>query len=92
LAEFNFGLASPRNAKECGSQVSLTHEKGYVIMQALIEQGVIGDFRAPNILRFGFASLYVRYVDVWNAVVILKDIMTKNTWQELRFNQRKAVT
>jgi kynureninase len=92
LAEFNFGLASPRNAKERGSQVSLTHEKGYAIMQALIEKGVIGDFRAPNILRFGFASLYVRYVDVWNAVVILKDIMTKNTWQEPRFNQRKAVT
>jgi kynureninase len=92
LGAYKFGLASPRTAAERGSQVSLTHPSGYAIMQALIERGVIGDFRSPNILRFGFAPLYVRYVDVWNAVSVLKDIMTNNTWQQPRFAQRKAVT
>jgi kynureninase len=87
-----FGLATPRDAHVRGSQVCLTHPQGYAIMQALIERGVIGDFRAPNILRFGFAALYVRYVDVWNAMDALVDIMRSNTWQLERFQQRKAVT
>jgi kynureninase len=87
-----FGLATPRDSQSRGSQVSLTHPEGYAIMQALIERGVIGDFRAPNILRFGFAALYVRYVDVWNAIDVLADIMRTNGWQQERFQQRKAVT
>jgi kynureninase len=87
-----FDLVTPREALQRGSQVSLTHANGYAIMQCLIERGVIGDFRAPNILRFGFAALYVRYVDVWNAIDILVDIMRTNAWQADRFMQRKAVT
>lgn len=77
-AGYGFGIASPRNADDRGSQVSLTHANGYAIMQALIERGVIGDFRAPEILRFGFTPLYLRYVDVWDAVEILADIMTRD--------------
>jgi kynureninase len=91
-ADYNFGIASPRNADERGSQVSLTHENGYAIMQALIEQGVIGDFRAPEILRFGFTPLYLRYADIWDAVDILADIMANEIWQDPKYHVRAAVT
>ena len=65
---FGFALASPREAERRGSQVSLRHPEGYAIVQALIARGVIGDFRAPDILRFGFAPAYVRFADAWDAV------------------------
>ncbi len=87
-----FGLATPRDAAQRGSQVSLTHADGYAIMQALIARGVIGDYRAPNILRFGFAALYVSHADVWHAVATLKDIMATEAWKAPEFSQRKAVT
>ncbi len=87
-----FGLATPREEALRGSQVSLTHEEGYAIMQALIARGVIGDFRAPDILRFGMAALYVRFIDVWNAVAALKDVMATKAWAAPQFQQRKAVT
>lgn len=87
-----FGLASPRDAALRGSQVSLTHPEGYAIMQALIARGVIGDFRAPDVLRFGFAGLYVRYADVWDAVAAVKDIMATRAWNRPGFRARKAVT
>jgi kynureninase len=61
-------------------------------MQALIERGVIGDFRAPDILRFGFTPLYLRYVDVWDAVDILADIMANEVWQDPKYVVRAAVT
>lgn len=87
-----FGLASPREAAQRGSHVSLTHPEGYAIMQALIARGVIGDFRAPDILRFGFAALYVGFVDVWDAVARLKDVMATGAWAAPEFRSRKAVT
>ena len=87
-----FGLRSPRDATTRGSQVSLAHAEGYAIVQALIEAGVIPDFRAPDILRFGFAPLYVRYVDIWDAVAQLRAIMTTGRWREGRFQVRAAVT
>ena len=89
---YGFGIASPRNADNRGSQISLTHANGYAIMQALIERGVIGDFRAPEILRFGFTPLYLRYVDVWDAVDILADIMANEIWQDPKYHVRSAVT
>jgi kynureninase len=92
LAGLGFGLASPRDAAQRGSQVSLTHEHGYAIMQALISRGVIGDFRAPDILRFGFAGLYIRYADIWDAVAVLKDVMHIRAWDSPAFKSRKAVT
>jgi len=88
-----FTLASPRDPQQRGSQVSLAHHAdGYAIMQALIARGVIGDFRAPNILRFGFTPLYTRFVDVWDAVDRLADIMATGTWRDPAFAVRQAVT
>jgi kynureninase len=84
-------LASPPAAQR-GSQVSLIHPHGYAIMQALIARGVIGDFRAPDILRFGFTPLYTRYVDIWDAVAVLRDIMAEGSWDRPEFHARAAVT
>jgi kynureninase len=92
LSAFSFGLASPRDASQRGSQVALTHPEAYAIMQAMIARGVIGDFRAPDILRFGFASLYVGFADVWHTIAHLKAVMATNEWQAPQFMQRKAVT
>jgi kynureninase len=72
--------------------VALTHPEGYAIVQALIARGVIGDFRAPDILRFGFAGLYVRFVDIFDAVMHLKAVMDSREWDQPRFTTRKAVT
>lgn len=83
---------TPAEAAQRGSQVSFAHPHGYAIMQALIERGVIGDFRAPDVLRFGLAPLYLRYVDVWDAVAVLRDVMQGGVWQEERFAVRRAVT
>jgi len=87
-----FEIACPRDADQRGSQVALRHAEGYAIIQALIEQGVIGDFRAPDILRFGFAPLYTRYADIWDAVDRLAAITTGARWREERFQIRAAVT
>ncbi|MBC7994793.1 MAG: kynureninase [Rhizobacter sp.] len=86
-------LASPREASKRGSQVSFAHPSaGYPMMQALIARGVIGDFRAPDILRFGFTPLYTRFIDVWDAVEQLAQVLHSGEWREPRFNQRSAVT
>ena len=92
VGEQGFALASPRDAAIRGSQVSFHHENGYPIMQALIENGVIGDFRDPDILRFGFTPLYVSHEDVWRAAEVLERIMTQEIWCEARFSVRSAVT
>jgi kynureninase len=86
-------LVTPRDAAQRGSQVSFAHaDAGYPLMQALIERGVIGDFRAPDILRCGFTPLYTRYIDVWDAVEHLHQVLASGEWREARFNQRAAVT
>ncbi|MDC8758532.1 kynureninase [Janthinobacterium fluminis] len=68
-------LVTPRQHARRGSQVSFTHPHGYAVMQALIARGVVGDYREPAIMRFGFTPLYTRYADVWDAVDILRDIL-----------------
>jgi kynureninase len=76
-----------------GSQVSLARDEGaYAIVQALIERGVVGDFRAPDVLRFGFTPLYLRHVDVWDAVEQLREVLDSGQWREPRFHQRNQVT
>ena len=85
-------LASPRSAAARGSQVCLTHSQGYPVMQALIDRGVIGDFRAPDIMRFGFAPLYLRYADIGEAARILADVLTTGAWDQPKYHQRAAVT
>jgi kynureninase len=86
-------LQTPRDAAQRGSQASFARaDGGYPIMQALIARGVIGDFRAPDILRFGFTPLYTRFIDVWDAVEHLVQVLQTGEWQQARFNQRAAVT
>jgi kynureninase len=74
------GLVTPREHARRGSQVSVTHPHGYAVMQALIERGVIGDYREPEIMRFGFTPLYTTYCDVWDAVEILRDILDTESY------------
>ncbi|RDC60979.1 Kynureninase [Alteripontixanthobacter maritimus] len=85
-------LASPHNPVQRGSQLSYRHEHAYPICQALIARGIIGDFRAPDILRFGFAPAYLRYEDVYNAVEALAEIVTTGAWNTPEFRKRAAVT
>lgn len=85
-------LASPRNPLLRGSQVSFRHEEGYAIMQALIANGVIGDFRSPDILRFGFAPLYNGMEDVDGAVEVLARIMREQLWKNPEYRVRQRVT
>jgi len=89
---WGFRLASPHDPARRGSQVCLAHGQAYPIMQALIERGVIGDFRAPDILRFGITPLYTRYIDLWHAAETLRAVMVHGEWQDARHQTRHAVT
>ncbi len=87
-----FVLASPEAASDRGSQVAFRHPDAYAIIQAMIDRGVIGDFRAPDIMRFGMAPLYIGYRDVWNAVEALVEVMESGIWRATKYQQRSAVT
>ncbi len=91
-AGYGLELVTPRDGSKRGSQVSYSHPQGFPIMQALIAQGVIGDYREPNILRFGFTPLYVSYTDVWDTVNILANILNNRTWEKPEFQKRGNVT
>ncbi len=92
LMRHGFTLASPRDKTRRGAQVSLAHEEGYAIMQTLIARGLIGDFRAPNIVRFGFAPLYTRHVEVYEAAALIDGVMATRAWDTDDFKARKAGT
>jgi kynureninase len=85
-------VVTTRDPQRRGSHVSLRHESGYPIVQALIAEGVIGDFRAPDILRFGFTPLYLRYADVWQAVDVIRDVLETRKWDQAQFRTRAQVT
>ena len=85
-------LASPRNAAERGSQVSFAFEHGYPTMQALIDRGVIGDFRAPDIMRFGFTPLYLDEADILAAVEIIETVIARELWRDPKYRTRSRVT
>ena len=85
-------LASPRDPAQRGSQVSFHFENGYAAMQALIARGVIGDFRAPDIMRFGFTPLYLDEGDVTGAAAILAEIMRDRLWDTPQYLARQRVT
>lgn len=85
-------LATPREHPLRGSQISFRHPQGYAIMQALIAQGVIGDFRAPDILRFGITPLYIGEAEIDGAVAILSRVMADRLWDRAEYRTRALVT
>jgi kynureninase len=85
-------LASPRDPSRRGSQVSFRHPDGYAIMRALIARGVIGDFRAPDALRFGFTPLYLGEAEVRGAVDILEEVLVNRLWDKPEYRQKELVT
>jgi kynureninase len=92
LARFGFEVITPRDPLHRGAQVSLRHREGYPIIRALIDRGVIGDFRDPDVCRFGFAPLYTRYVDVWHAAERAVEVMSSGAHHDQRYAVRSAVT
>ncbi|AXK55516.1 kynureninase [Pseudomonas protegens] len=85
-------LVTPRDHVKRGSHVSFEHPEGYAVIQALIARGVIGDYREPRIMRFGFTPLYTRFSEVWDAVQILGEILDQKTWAQAQFQVRHSVT
>jgi len=85
-------LASPRDSRQRGSQVSFHFEHGYAAMRALIDRGVVGDFRAPDVMRFGFTPLYIDAEDVNKAASIIAEVMTKRLWDNAEYLVQSPVT
>ena len=85
-------LESPIKPSERGSQVSFSHPSGYAIMQALIDRNIVGDFRAPDIIRFGITPLYINEKDIIRTVNVLEDILSKRLWDTPAYLNRKKVT
>jgi kynureninase len=90
-AGFGLEVASDRSPRR-GLHVALSHPQGYAIVQALMARGVIGDFRAPDVLRFGFSPLVLSYMDVWNAVEHLREVLATRAWDDEAFHTRARVT
>lgn len=91
-AHHPLSLVTPREHAHRGSHVSLRHPDGYAVMQALIDRGVIGDYREPEVLRFGLTPLYLGYADVWDAVDTLKEVLDSEIWKQPAYARRSAVT
>ena len=85
-------LFGPRDLAERGSHVCFAHPQGYAVMQALIGRGIVGDFRAPDLMRFGFTPLYTTFEETWRAADALADILATREWDQPRFLERKKVT
>lgn len=85
-------LITPRDPANRGSHVSFRHPAGFAVMQALISRGVIGDYREPEVLRFGITPLYLGYTEVWDAVETLRDILDSGAWDAPEFHSRSTVT
>jgi kynureninase len=92
LRDLGIEVVSPREAPTRGSQVALRHKEAYRVMRALIDRGIIGDFRTPDLMRFGFAALYTRYVDIFDAVSGLRDVLITRAWQRPEYATRLTVT
>ncbi len=91
-AGWGFALVSPREARHRGSQVSFCHPEAFAVVQALTARGVIGDFREPDVARFGLGPLYLRFEDVWSAVAAIREVMASRAWAAPAFHRRGAVT
>jgi len=90
--KYGMTILTPRDPERRGSQVAIAFEHGYALVQAMIACGVIGDFRAPDIMRFGFAPLYLRHRDVWDAAAVMAECLAGEVWRDPRFTRRAAVT
>ena len=90
--DFGARVITPRQDAQRGSQVAITHKHAYAVVQAMIARGVIGDFRAPDIMRFGFAPLYLRYRDVADAADVLHDVLKSDAWRDPTFATPALVT
>jgi kynureninase len=91
-SEHGLDIATPRQPEQRGSHVAIRHPEGHAIMQALIARNLVGDFRAPDLMRFAVAPLYQRYVDLWDLVAALREIMETGEWQREEFRQTATVT
>ena len=91
-SDLGLSLASPRAFADRGSHVSFAHRDAYALCRALIDRGVIGDFRAPDVVRFGFTPLYTRFVDVWAAAEILTEVLIDRTWDRPDYRLKARVT
>ncbi|SUV86486.1 kynureninase [Bordetella pertussis] len=91
-ADHPLTLATPREHARRGSHVSFLHPQGYAVMQALIARGVIGDYREPELLRFGLTPLYLSHADIWDAVEILREVLDTRAWDRPQYRERAAVT
>ena len=85
-------VISPRDRSLRGGHVSVLHEEGYAVVQALIARGVIPDFRAPDAMRFGVSPLFLRYADLWDGMDQLGDVLATRAWDRPEFQRRAAVT
>ena len=85
-------LVTPREPELRGSHVSYAHPHAHALVQALIAARVVGDFRAPDIARFGFAPLYIGYADVWRAAAQLRLLLETDGWRDPQFDRRAKVT
>ncbi|MDQ0710428.1 kynureninase [Arthrobacter woluwensis] len=85
-------LITPREEERRGSHVSFRHPEGYAVMKALISLGVVGDYREPEVLRFGITPLYLRHVDIWDAVEVLRRVLDEELWRSAEFQLKDAVT
>ena len=90
--KFGISLFGSRDFNGRGSHVCLQHENAYAVMQALIARGVVGDFRAPKLMRFGFTPMYTSYADVYDAADHLHEVLSKRLWNKRKFMDKKAVT
>lgn len=91
-AGFGLNIVSPDDTARRGSQVSVAHKQAYPVMQALIASNVIGDFRAPDVLRFGMTPLYLGFAELWDAVEVLRRVLAEEIWKQPQFNVRRNVT
>jgi len=91
-ARLRLAIGSPRDPMRRGGHVAILHQEGYAIVQALIARGIIGDFRAPDAMRFGFSPLFLRYEDVWCALDALQDVLDRESFRDPRFALRAKVT
>lgn len=89
---YGLDVLTPREPSMRGSQVSVSHPDGYGIVRAMIARGVIGDFRSPDVMRFGFAPLYLRYTDVWDGVAEMRAVLEAEEWNQPEFKSRAVVT